>query len=106
MTRDSHRPRTWIAVLIASCALGLIETFRGFVMLRSRGTPVGFAYAAMQNMPWWLAWGALVPVVAWLARRFTVVGGRSPVVTGTHLGIHLASALALSALHNLVVGWL
>lgn len=80
-------------------ALGLLESVRGYVGSRMAGLAPDVTTVLVGNLPWWLMWAALTPLVIWMARRFRFE--RSPV--GAALA-HAGAALGLSMLHHAVVG--
>ena len=100
-------PRTPVLILGFWTVLGLLESTKAYVAEQLRGPqgvppgmPTGFLAALVGNMPWWLFWAALTPVVFALARRFRVDGGRWPAAAAVHLG----AGVALSLVHLVVVG--
>jgi len=100
-------PRTPVLILGFWTVLGLLESTKAYVAEQLRGPqavppgmPTGFLAALAGNMPWWLFWAALTPIVFALARRFRVDGRRWPGAAAVHLG----AALALSLVHLVVVG--
>jgi two-component system LytT family sensor kinase len=98
MTRLSPRDR--LLIFAAWALLGLLETAKAYLNQRLIGEPGDWARAAVGNMPWWLMWAALTPVVIALARRFRLDrGARS-------LAIHGLASVGLALVHHAVVGTL
>jgi sensor histidine kinase YesM len=100
-------PRTPVLIVGFWTLLGLLESSKAYVAEQLRGPgslppgiPTGWIAALVGNMPWWLLWAVLTPVVFGLARRFRLDGGRWPVSAVVHLG----AAMALSLVHLVVVG--
>src|SRR6478672_3292044 len=81
-------------------ALGLLETAKGYFNARLLGRHEPWTRPLIDNLPWWLAWAALTPVVIGLARRFRLERG-SPAVA-----VHVAASVVLALLHHVVVGTL
>ena len=82
--------------------LGLLETGNAWLTSRIRDTGLPWRYALLFNMPWWLLWAPLTPVVVWLARRLPLSGGR----WRRTLVPHVLAGLALSVVHLCAAGWL
>jgi signal transduction histidine kinase len=96
LTRRDH------ALIVAAwTGLGLLETVKGAFNARLLGQPIQWGLILLANMPWWLAWAALTPLVLALGRRFRLDQGG-----GRAVAIHLAAASAFALLHHLVVGTL
>jgi len=98
VTRLSRRDR--LLVFGAWAGLGLVETAKGYLNARMVGRPGDWAGLAVGNMPWWLMWAALTPVVIALARRFRLDRGPSA------LTVHALASAGLALVHHLVVGTL
>jgi len=81
-------------------ALGLLETAKGYFNARLLGRHEPWTRPLIDNLPWWLAWAALTPVVIGLARRFRLERG-SPAVA-----VHVTASVVLALLHHVVVGTL
>lgn len=94
--------RTWISVLGLATALGLLESTKAYVTLRLQGGAPSWPMVLLGNMPWWLIWAALVPLVVGVARRFRL--DRRPRVLAA--GAHVLAALAVSLLHLGLAGTL
>ncbi|HET8763499.1 MAG TPA: sensor histidine kinase [Gemmatimonadales bacterium] len=81
-------------------AMGCIETIKGYVLWDWTGRPRSWTISLLNNMPWWVLWALLTPVVFRLARRFRLTG---PGWKGSVLA-HGIIGLALSALHVAIAG--
>jgi len=81
---------------------GLLETTGAYATSRlgPGGAPMPLDSALLGNLPWWLLWGGLTPIVFWLAERFRF--------DGTHWGrfalVHFPLALITSAIHIVIAG--
>ena len=82
--------------------LGLLESSKAYLSERIRGLPPGMAHgwapALIGNMPWWLFWAALTPVVFGLAARFRLDRPR----WGRAAAVHLLAGTLVSLLHLVV----
>lgn len=97
------RWRGGAVVLAAVAAIGLLETVAYSIYLHVQGGQATALLPALaQVLPWWVLWGALTPIVVWLARRFDVTrnGWRDLLL------VHLPAGLALAALHIVLWGWM
>ncbi|MEN8376468.1 MAG: histidine kinase [Gemmatimonadota bacterium] len=81
---------------------GLIESTNAYVNVATAGGEASWSTALVNNIPWWLMWAALTPVVVWLARQFRFDDGHSARAAFVHFG----AMFAVAAVHTLVVGWL
>jgi two-component system, LytTR family, sensor kinase len=98
MTQLSRRDR--LLIFASWTALGLLETAKGYLNARMLGRPGDWAVAALDNMPWWLMWAALTPLVIGLARRFRLDQGLRALV------VHALASGGLALVHHVVVGTL
>lgn len=88
------RPPALRYVLYGAAALGTIESLKALFVARSRGlVEFGALRAFILNMPWWLLWVPLAPVIFWLGRRTPLRQGPRAVA------IHAVAATALSLAH-------
>jgi anti-sigma regulatory factor (Ser/Thr protein kinase) len=95
----SSSRRVQALVLGGWLALGLLESAKTYLDLRlSRQSP-SWTAALTGDMPWWLAWAALTPLVVAAARHWRLDSGGLRVFAAHTLG----SVLVATA-HNLVVG--
>jgi two-component system, LytTR family, sensor kinase len=92
---------TWLLVTAAATSFGLFESTKSFVFSRLEGRPLGVLELLRQNMPWWYAWGALVPVVVWVAKRVRL---DEPQRVLRRSVLHFAAATTVAAIHILIVG--
>ena len=94
-------PRRWLVVIGIATAFGLLESVKAFVFTRISGRPIAVLEILRQNMPWWYAWAALVPVVVFLAARIRL---DEPSKLLRRAPIHLAAATGLAAVHIVIAG--
>lgn len=76
--------------------MGLLESGKAYVYWVWNGRPRPWSYVLLANMPWWLIWAALTPLVFALARRFRLGGNRWPAA----VAVHLLAGVAMSAAHT------
>jgi hypothetical protein len=81
-------------------SLGLLETAKGYLNASMLGLRQPWTQPLLDNLPWWLAWAGLTPIVIALARRFRLDRGPKAVA------VHAAASVALSLVHHLAVGTL
>src|SRR5215211_2637008 len=91
-------PRDRLIVFGTWTSLGLLESAKGYLNARMIGRTGGWAAPLADNMPWWLMWAALTPVVIGLARRVRLDQGPRAVA------VHAAASVVLALVHHLVVG--
>lgn len=77
--------------------LGLLETAKEWAGWQVRGTPRPLPLVAAVNLPFWLYWAALTPLVVVLGRRFPVAGPRWARSVAIHAAFSLAAALGHAA---------
>lgn len=63
-------PAVWLT-------FGLVQCAQSYVYAIAVGRAWSLVDALITGMPWWLSWLALTPVIAWLAARHPVSGGRA-----------------------------
>jgi signal transduction histidine kinase len=90
-------------VLAAALTLGLLESVKALVISRSRGVPVPRPWLLINNVPWWLVWAGLTPVVVFAAARFPL---DAPPRRALHAACHLATVLVLSSAHLTLLGYM
>jgi len=99
-TRSAHaRPVAW--ALAIGLGLGAIETVKATVAGRSAPNEFGFAEALLTNLPWWLLWALIAPLVFRLVDRFPLqrsAWARPATVHGVACLVLSLGHLALSAL--------
>ena len=86
----------WAAIIGAWVFIGIVYAAPMYLEVRSEG----MGHSVVKVFAWgiltWLAWAPLTPVIVWLARRFSLLGGgwkRSVLV-------HVPAFLICSALHS------
>lgn len=84
------------------CLLGLLETAGAYFTTRFERTPMPLDTALLGNMPWWLVWAVLTPLVFWIARRVALEEGR----WGRFAAAHFSMAVLFSAVHILIAGFI
>lgn len=77
--------------------LGLVETAKEWVGWQVRGSPRPLGLVAAVNLPFWLYWAALTPVVVALGRRVPLPGPRPLRAVVLHAGFSLVAALGHAA---------
>ncbi|HEU4829214.1 MAG TPA: histidine kinase [Gemmatimonadales bacterium] len=103
------RPRPAALILAFWTVLGLLESSKAYLAEQLRGAEgvvpgvaTGWDAALIGNMPWWLLWALLTPLIFRLSAQFRLDGPRWPQSAAVHLG----AGTALSALHVIVAGTL
>ncbi|HSJ14068.1 MAG TPA: histidine kinase [Longimicrobiales bacterium] len=91
--------RERLAVLGVWTGLGLLESTKSWVERSFTANPADWATVLAGNMPWWLMWAALTPLIIALARG--IRPERNRLTFGL---VHLAVAMLSSLLHHVVVG--
>lgn len=82
--------------------MGVIESLKAYVLWDWTDRPRSWSIAITGNMPWWLLWALLTPVVFAVARRFRLTGPGWARAAMAHVGI----GLVISAIHVAVAGTL
>jgi len=86
----------WIAIIGAWAVLGLI--WAGPIYLETHLEEMG--HSAFRVFSWgiliWLGWAPLTPVMIWLARRYSLIGG----AWKSSLLVHLPAFLLISIVHS------
>jgi two-component sensor histidine kinase len=96
--RDLVRPTVY-AIIIA-LVLGGIGTVKGYVAGRSAPNEFGWDEAFLTNMPWWLLWALVAPLIFWLVRVLPLRGPRLILAVAGHFIV----SLGLSVGHLVVAG--
>ena len=106
MARRSHL--LWGMVLTGWVAIGMTWTLNYYIYadhyVAIFSVPPSFREMVIWELPYWILWAALTPVVFRLTRRFPLGRGR---LTG-NLAIHISACIALSIFHRalyLMLGW-
>lgn len=93
--------RRSLLVSAAACTtFGILETVKSWVLQRSQGTPKGWTYCLLEQMPWWALWFAATPLVLWFARSFRL----DDVRRARSVAGHLVGAWAISIVHCWLAG--
>ena len=95
--------RAVVGVLVAAISVGLLESFKSLVVTRSQGMSIPLPWLLLNNMPWWLLWAALTPLVVVSASRFPLDSSER---RAGHAAYHVLTVLVLSSAHLTVVGYL
>jgi signal transduction histidine kinase len=86
----------WLAIIGAWAMLGVLYAAPVYFEMRSEG----MGHAAWRVFGWgiltWLAWAPLMPIMIWLARRYSLIGERWK----KSLLVHLPAFLLLSVIHS------
>jgi sensor histidine kinase YesM len=85
-----------VVVLAAWTALGLLESAKAYFLLPIGAPPRRWVAVLSSNMPWWLVWAALTPLVVWFASRVRMDGERHRLGAAA---AHSLFAVTLSVLH-------
>lgn len=94
--------RAWLRLTAGCLALGITESGQLYAASRALGRPLPFTACLVSSLPSWIVLAALVPGVAWLARRFPLTGRK----VGRHAPVHLAGAVVFSATVIGMATWL
>jgi len=86
-------PLAWAAV--AALGIGSFETVKGYWAGQWAPNDFGWSNAILGNLPWWLLWAALVPVIFRLVERWPL----RQTELRSSLPLHLSFSLVLSAFH-------
>jgi two-component system, LytTR family, sensor kinase len=92
-------PQERLAILGLWACFGLLESTKAYLVRPPSAPPSSFAYALLGNMPWWIAWALLTPLIFTLANRFRL--DRRPF--GGALAVHVVASAAVSLLHLIPV---
>ncbi len=90
-------------VLLAALALGLLESFRGWMASRNQGVFIPLPRLLINNIPWWMAWAGLTPVVILAASRFPLDTAINRWRNGVY---HCIIVLVLSSAHLSLLGYI
>src|SRR5688500_12538420 len=58
----------WPFVVAFWLAFGLLESAKMVLSFRMRGEPIAWGASLAYNLPWWLVWAALTPLVVGACR--------------------------------------
>ena len=90
-----------LAVLGIWTLLATVDSITTYVSIRLRGVSYDWGDAVLYGLPWWYIWGALTPLVAWVARREPGVPTWPRFVAR-----HVVAALACASVHLAAFGTL
>jgi signal transduction histidine kinase len=93
--------RAWLRLTAGCVALGITESGQLYAASRALGQPRPFTACLVSSLPSWIVLAALVPGVAWLARRFPLTRR-----VGRHAPVHLAGAVVFSTTVIGMATWL
>lgn len=103
------RSRTSALIFAFWTGLGLLESGKAYVAEQLRGAEgaipgvaTGWGAALAGNLPWWLLWALLTPVIFRLSAQFRLDGPH----WSRSAAVHFGAGTALSALHVIVAGTL
>jgi signal transduction histidine kinase len=99
MSRDSARRFRALIVLTIWTVFGILAAGQQSLLMRSEGEPTRLWRAFAIQLPGWWYWAAVTPLVLSLGRRLPLERGHWTRRLPAHVGL----ALALSALHTLLV---
>lgn len=92
----------WLALTGAATLVGLLEAAQVYTGLAATGVPISWPRALRSTMPSWYVLVALLPVIAWLIRRFPF----DPDRWQRSLPVHMLAAVLFAFLHVTVSSWL
>jgi hypothetical protein len=85
----------WWKALAIWTAVGLFESLQAYAQGPPPGLERSFVRSLLNNLPWWLVWFAITPIIFRLAQRFPL--GRERV--WQHLSIHFVAGVVLAVFH-------
>ncbi len=88
--------QTALWVFGLSVAMGLLESFKTFVSSHAQHEPVPVFNLLEQNLPWWVLWSFLAPIIFWLGSKFRLDDREKLQLT---LPVHLVAAAILASIH-------
>ncbi len=93
---DALRLQGWLAVLAIWIGFGIMESGKAYLVTTALGLERSAAQLFENNLPWWLFWAALTPLVFALSRRWPLgPDGRLP----RAILIHTSAAFVFSLVH-------
>jgi hypothetical protein len=90
----------WLGALLVFGLLGLLESARDIINRRAAGLDFPIWTGLLGNMPWWLIWALLLPVVLALVTRYPVVAP----ARARSLLVHIVAGSGLSVAHGMANG--
>lgn len=101
--------RLWLAIVIGWMLIGLAYALNYYIYsqqyVRIFTQPPGLKEMLVWELPYWLLWAAISPLVFWLTQRFRLERGRLL----RNSFIHVAACIALALIHRAVylpIDWL
>jgi signal transduction histidine kinase len=91
-----------VGVLLTALSLGLLESLKALVVSRSRGDVIPLLWLLINNVPWWLVWASLTPLVIAAAAKFPL---DTPNHRKLHAFYHVVTVLILSSTHLTLLGY-
>jgi LytS/YehU family sensor histidine kinase len=84
--------RNWLAVWGGWTALAMLMAISSSLTYRSTGRPANWQLTISRSLAEWWLWGALTPLVVWLARRYRIDGPRR----WRNIAVHLVASLVIA----------
>lgn len=103
MTRspgESLSGRAWLGSLLVFGLLGLLESARDYLGRRHQGQEIPVWTVLVGNMPWWLGWALVLPLVLILVRRFPLFAP----FRFRALGVLALAGVVFSLIHGMANG--
>jgi signal transduction histidine kinase len=91
-----------LALVGGATALALLFAVQGYLVYLGSGTPPPFPRFLVVSLLDWLGWAALVPPIAWLARRVPFARGRWARAALVHLAAGAAVTAAKLLINNVL----
>lgn len=92
--------RAWLGSLVVFGLLGLLESARDYLGRRQQGQEIPLGTALLGNMPWWLLWVLVLPLVLVLVNRFPLFAP----FRFRALGVQILAGVAISLVHGMANG--
>ena len=92
--------RVWVAALAFWTVIGLLESATAFVRMYDTPRRLTWTQVLVWNLPWWLIWALLTPLVFALARRIPLHGER----WARGIAVHLGVSFVFASIHLLLEG--
>ena len=102
----NRRLRTWGAVWLAWTALALFFAVSASLTYRSTGRPANWTLSIERSLIEWWLWALFTPLVAWLARRFSLDRARIWRNASVHLGAGIVIAFFKMSAERAAFAWL
>jgi Histidine kinase len=98
--------RTWGTVWLAWTALALFFAVSASLTYLSTGRPANWTLSIERSLVEWELWALVTPLVAWLARRFSLDRARIWRNTSVHLGAGIVIAFFKVSAERAAFAWL